>query len=59
VSVVTSLPYYFFASRRVMRVSVCNWRTSASDIDRAATAASRVLREKSACLAIRAQGEGI
>lgn len=45
--------------RRVMRISVCNWRTSASDVDRAVAAVSRVLNEKSASLAMQAQGEGI
>lgn len=44
---------------RVMRVSACNWRTSASDVDRAVAAASSVLREKSASFAMQAQGEGI
>ena len=40
--------------RRVMRVSVCNWRTSASDVDRAVAAASRILREKSASFVLEA-----
>jgi hypothetical protein len=29
--------------RRAMRVSVCNWRTTDGDVDRAIAAASRVL----------------
>jgi len=31
---------------RAMRVSVCNWRTSASDVDRAVAAVARVLRDR-------------
>lgn len=48
--------------RRVMRVSVCNWRTSANDVDRAVAAAASALREKSATLSVHAasmHGEGI
>jgi len=29
--------------KRCMRISVCNWQTSAADIDRAAEAARRVI----------------
>jgi glutamate/tyrosine decarboxylase-like PLP-dependent enzyme len=49
-------------SRRVMRVSVCNWRTSASDVDRAVAAAAAALRGKPAAFAIEAtsiHGAGI
>jgi len=48
--------------RRVMRVSVCNWRTNASDVDRAVAAAASALHEKSASFAMQAGsllGEGI
>jgi glutamate/tyrosine decarboxylase-like PLP-dependent enzyme len=51
-AIVASGEAYFsgttWRGRRAMRVSVCNWRTSAPDVDRAVRAASLALERFSA-----------